>query len=155
MARMLGSIESSVDCSQFVNVGPYWERVGRQGLIAQNSPTKLEILSCPLVNAVESLPQVLRMSAGQMRIERRNAKPQGGTYAEPSCCTFMQASYSDFQVTVKLAPSDARTDGTAVSLLPLVPFLVEIDSCTALPKSVIGPEIDESVAESVPPLTPV
>jgi hypothetical protein len=36
--------------------------------------------------------------------------------------------HSDFHVTVKLAPSDARADGTAVSALPLWPFLVEMDS---------------------------
>jgi hypothetical protein len=61
--------------------------------------------------------------------------------------------HSDFHVTVKLAPSEARADGTAVRLLPLRPFLVEMDSCTASPKSVIVPEIAESVAASVPPLT--
>jgi hypothetical protein len=43
--------------------------------------------------------------------------------------------HSDFQATLKLAPSEARSEGTAVSWLPLVPFLVEMDFCTALPKS--------------------
>jgi hypothetical protein len=56
---------------------------------------------------------------------------------------------------LKLAPSDANADGTAVSLLLLDPFLVEIDSCTALPKLVIGPEIEESVASSTPVFMPV
>ena len=63
--------------------------------------------------------------------------------------------HSDFHVTLKLPPSDARVEGAAVTLLPFSPVLVEMDSCTALPKSVIGPETDRSVAVSVPPLTPV
>src|ERR1700683_2966725 len=63
--------------------------------------------------------------------------------------------HSDFQSTLKLAPSDASADGTAVSSLPRLPFLVEIDLCTAEPKSMIGPEVEASTAESVPPLTPV
>jgi len=70
-------------------------------------------------------------------------------------CAELLPPHSDFQVTLKLDPSDARADGTAVSALPLLPFFVEMDLCTALPKSRIPPEVEESVAESVPPLTPV
>jgi hypothetical protein len=79
-----------------------------------------------------------------------------GTWA---CAGFMRIrrnpDHSDFHVTLKLPPSDARAEGAAVTLLPFSPVLVEMDSCTALRKSVIGPETEPSVAVSVPPLTPV
>jgi hypothetical protein len=50
-----------VDCSQFVNVGPLWERqnAGAKGF-AQNASARLEILFYPPVDPVERLLQVLQ-----------------------------------------------------------------------------------------------
>lgn len=60
--------------------------------------------------------------------------------------------HSESQTTLKLDPSEVSDDGTASSA-PVVP-LVMIDSFTAVPKLLIGPETEESVA-SLLPLMPV
>jgi hypothetical protein len=53
----------------------------------------------------------------------------------------------DHQLTVKLVPSSERNDGTARSA-PL-PLTITA-ACVFFPKELIGPEVDESVAELAP-----
>ncbi len=52
--------------------------------------------------------------------------------------------YSESHVTAKLVPSDDRPDGTASSA-PVLPFTI-MASFTALPKLLMSPELEESVA---------
>jgi hypothetical protein len=64
----------------------------------------------------------------------------------------MPPPYSDFHSTVKLVPLDVRdADGIASSTPLLVTIVI---TCTPLPKALIAPDVDVSVASLVPE-TPV
>ena len=74
-------------------------------------------------------------------LHRRAAKRAG----TPSLFSVViQNLYSESQLTVKLDPSVLRADGTA-SFAPVVPLTI-MASCTPVPKSLIGPVMEESVA---------
>ena len=58
------------------------------------------------------------------------------------------AFYSDSHATEKLVPSEVSDEGTASSA-PVLPLTMMI-SCTSLPKALIAPEVELSVASLVP-----
>jgi len=97
-------------------------------------------------------PELLAASA---RLKSDFRPPPGRSFfGERFPANFTRAAaaayfHSAFQVTVKLAPSEARADGRAVTLPLLLPLVVVMDSCTSLPKSLITPEAEESVASSL------